>query len=322
MLSRRGQLASRLKTKPSLAGNGLLERMRSTTFALLGITAAMGLGLVALVSQQGWPYLPALPIPAAPPEHAAVHDARVVTPSLIASGPLEFHTGTSGSAQFAGFGGVKGPVIQARGSSHLSGSHQVGGRAVSPPSPGEGQSAGEGTAEPAPPSQPVSEAPAPTPAPTATPVSAPNPASTSTPAPATVAPSTSGAAPPVSSSSGDDQDHSSAQGHSYGQSHSSEQGHSYGQSHSSEQGHSYGQSHSYEHGHSYPQGGGYPGGRETAHQHWSHPPTPAPQPPVAAAAPEPVPTQPAAPSVESPERYGGRGYGSHGQGHGFFGHDR
>ena len=311
MLSRRGQLASRLKAKPSLAGNGLLERMRSTTFALLGITAAMGLGLVALVSQQGWPYLPALPIPAAPAEHGAVHDARVVTPALIAAGPLELRTGTS--AQFAGFNGPATPVW---GSSHLSGSHQVGGQAVPPSSPDNGQSEGEGTAEPAPSSQPVSEAPAPVPTPTATPVSAPapapTPASTSTPssAPATAAPSTSGAAPPLSSSSDDDQGYASDHNHSHGPSHSYDQGHAYGQSHSSDQ------------GHQYPQGGSYSGGRETAHQHWSHTPA-ALQPPVAAAAPESVPSQPAAPAVESPEGTGGgHGYGSYGHGHGFFGHDR
>ena len=299
-------MASWLKLKPSLAGTGLLERMRSTAFALLGITAAMGLGLVALASQQGWPYLPALPIPAAPAEHGAVHDARVVTPSLIAAGPLELRIGTSDtgtSAQFAGFGGPKGPATAVPGSSHLSGSHQVGAQAVSPSSPGDGQPGGEGTGE-APPSQPVSETPAPAPAPTptATPVSVPAPASTSTPVPATVAPSTSGAAPPVSSSSDDDQGHSSDQGHSHGQGHSYDQGHSYGQGHSSEQ------------GHSYPQGGGSSGGRETAHQHWSHSPAPAPQPPLAAAAPESVPTQPAPPAVELPEGVGGRGYGSYGHG--------
>lgn len=79
MLSWRGQPLSRLKARPSFAGTGLLERMRSTTFALLGITAAMGLGLVAVVSQQGWPLLPAAPLPPLPVEQSGIDDATVVT---------------------------------------------------------------------------------------------------------------------------------------------------------------------------------------------------------------------------------------------------
>src|SRR6478672_5460474 len=81
MLSRRGQLLARLKVKPSFAGTGLLERMRSTTFALLGITAAMGLGLVAVISQQGWPVLPVVPIPGLEADQAKVHDAAVAARS-------------------------------------------------------------------------------------------------------------------------------------------------------------------------------------------------------------------------------------------------
>src|SRR6476469_7116489 len=63
MLSPRGQLLSRLPARPSFAGRGLFERVRSTAFALLGLTAAMALGLVALMVHQSWPEFPVVPIP-------------------------------------------------------------------------------------------------------------------------------------------------------------------------------------------------------------------------------------------------------------------
>jgi outer membrane biosynthesis protein TonB len=73
-----GQWLSRHVRRPSLAGRGLPERMRSTTFALLGITAAAGLGLVAIFSQQSWPLLSPDPLPSAPAGSEAVHEAMIV----------------------------------------------------------------------------------------------------------------------------------------------------------------------------------------------------------------------------------------------------
>ena len=55
VFSRRGHSLSHLVSKPSLAGDRLLERMRSTTFALLGLTTAVGLGLVAFISSRVGP---------------------------------------------------------------------------------------------------------------------------------------------------------------------------------------------------------------------------------------------------------------------------
>jgi hypothetical protein len=52
-----------LPARPSFAGHGLFERLRSTAFALLGTTAALALGLVALAAHQGWPDFPIAPIP-------------------------------------------------------------------------------------------------------------------------------------------------------------------------------------------------------------------------------------------------------------------
>jgi len=62
MLFRRGHSLPRPPARFSFAGRSVVERMRSTAFALLGVTTAMALGLVALVSHQSWPYLPAAPI--------------------------------------------------------------------------------------------------------------------------------------------------------------------------------------------------------------------------------------------------------------------
>jgi hypothetical protein len=50
----------------SLAGDGLLVRLRSTSIALLAVVAAVGLGLVAFISQMGWPAVFSGPIPAGP----------------------------------------------------------------------------------------------------------------------------------------------------------------------------------------------------------------------------------------------------------------
>lgn len=70
------------RSKPSVFGDGLPERLRSTSFALLGITAAAGLGLIGLVLHQGWPIAPNLPIPGIPPKHEAVQERTVVAEAV------------------------------------------------------------------------------------------------------------------------------------------------------------------------------------------------------------------------------------------------
>jgi hypothetical protein len=50
----------------SLAGDGLLVRLRSTSIAMLATVAAIGLGLVAFASQIGWPEVFSGPIPTGP----------------------------------------------------------------------------------------------------------------------------------------------------------------------------------------------------------------------------------------------------------------
>jgi hypothetical protein len=63
----------------SLTGDGLLVRLRSTMIALLGLVAAVGLGLVAVVSQIGWPSVVSGPIPN-PPAPAVVRNDAIVAP--------------------------------------------------------------------------------------------------------------------------------------------------------------------------------------------------------------------------------------------------
>jgi hypothetical protein len=58
-------------------GGGLLERARSTTLALLGVTAAVGLGTVALALNQSWPLIAGSPVPAPPAGGVAGGEAGV-----------------------------------------------------------------------------------------------------------------------------------------------------------------------------------------------------------------------------------------------------
>jgi hypothetical protein len=66
--------------RPSLAGKGLPERMRSTAFALLGLTAAAGLALVAIFAQLGFPLLEPAPLPNEPSAAQSVAEAEKLTP--------------------------------------------------------------------------------------------------------------------------------------------------------------------------------------------------------------------------------------------------
>jgi hypothetical protein len=66
---------------PSVVGSGLPERMRSTAFALLGLTAAAGLALVAIFAQLGFPLLEPAPLPAEPTASESIAAAEKVAPA-------------------------------------------------------------------------------------------------------------------------------------------------------------------------------------------------------------------------------------------------
>jgi hypothetical protein len=178
MLPRKGPSPPRLFRRPSFAGRGLLERTRSTGFALLGITAAMGLGLVALVSQQSWPYLPASPIPEYGAEQGRVDSAIAVAPP-----PAGFGTPASHSPARKDLP-ERGAARRGTNDARLSRSDPV---SVDPDisGPTGPQSTGEGTTPPAapgpdpsssvPPPPPIPQTPAPAPPSVPAPQAAVNP---------------------------------------------------------------------------------------------------------------------------------------------------
>ncbi|HET8813570.1 MAG TPA: hypothetical protein VFM51_01270 [Solirubrobacterales bacterium] len=70
----RTKLLSSLQA-PSFAGSGLPERMRTTAFAFLGLTAAAGLAFVAIFAQLSFPLLSPAPLPSDPSRENAVAEA-------------------------------------------------------------------------------------------------------------------------------------------------------------------------------------------------------------------------------------------------------
>src|SRR5436853_2664119 len=68
---------------PSLAGTGLPERMRTTAFAFLGLTAAAGLALVAIFAQISFHVLSPAPLPSEPARENAVAEAEALDHSPV-----------------------------------------------------------------------------------------------------------------------------------------------------------------------------------------------------------------------------------------------
>jgi hypothetical protein len=96
VLYKRRQQRPRLAGRPSVLGQGLLERARAMSLALLGVTAAVGLAIVALALNQGWPLIAGSSIPPIPPQHQEVGKATVAAPAqpesagrrVLSPGPL------------------------------------------------------------------------------------------------------------------------------------------------------------------------------------------------------------------------------------------
>ena len=59
----------------SLAGDGMLLRLRNASIALVATVAAVGLGLTLFISQLGFPAVFSGPIPDSPAQSGSVHDA-------------------------------------------------------------------------------------------------------------------------------------------------------------------------------------------------------------------------------------------------------
>ena len=142
----------------SLAGTGLPERMRSTTFAVLGLVAAAGLALVAMFALPGWPLLSPAPLPSGPARDTVGEAVALSQPSPDLAG--------------GGYGSALGESVPApRGGSGIGG--ETGGRNsdVGVSGPAAVVKAGVGQ------SPPEADAPAPAPAPETSGESAPAAAS-------------------------------------------------------------------------------------------------------------------------------------------------
>jgi hypothetical protein len=153
--------------RPAVFGNGMLERARATSLALLGFTAAVGLAIVALAANQGWPLIAGSSIPTIPPRHAAVGPGVAVAglePSVA-----QAEVAPAGSRHPAGARGATGHSADARPvapapapSSELVVSPSV----PTPPRGGDSPGAPEPPPKPpTQPSQPTAGAPAAAPAP-------------------------------------------------------------------------------------------------------------------------------------------------------------
>jgi len=114
---------------PSFAGEGLPERMRSISFALLGLTAAAGLALVAIFAQLSFPVLSPAPLPDEPSLSESIGDARKLTPDRPAVVLVAAHPARSGPA-----GGGSSTRQASQGSSGSPGSS---GGVQSSPTPAE-----------------------------------------------------------------------------------------------------------------------------------------------------------------------------------------
>lgn len=160
----------------SVAGRGLPERMRSTAFLFLGLTAAAGLALVAIFAQMSFPLLSPAPLPRDPSRATAVAEAEVVatSPGLSPSVPARPPRGS-------GVHDVPGQEGRRRFAQAEPGTAKAA-PVVSPQPASSGVDRGGVTAEPvettAPSAAPVpveSPPPAPSPAPAAAPVAEPAP---------------------------------------------------------------------------------------------------------------------------------------------------
>lgn len=222
-----GKRLLRLPARSTVLGGGLLERARSTTLALLGVTAAFGLCMVALALNQSWPLLADSPIPAAPAGDAAVDEATVV--SRASRHRAGARAGTADRPRQGGRRAgakVPGPGTAPAGSVAGGPSRLVVAPSTPVDSGGSGRADSPAAEKPEPSPAPAAKSPAPTPAPAPAPSSAapsaPSPPPTPEPTEApSSGPTAAGAQPeesgPPSWSNGD--------GHAYGRSKSEWGGH-------------------------------------------------------------------------------------------------
>lgn len=219
VLSKNRQRSLRSAARASVLGDGLLERTRSTSLALLGATAAIGLAMIALALNQGWPLIAGAPIPGLGSGHQAVGKAAVVTKAKAQGSPPAISAATSKASPGISSGkprSRRGVPVALAGSQ----APQAGGFVAAHPTPASPVAAGP-AGEAAPDPTPVVQQPAPAVAPAPAPAPAAVPASSSS----SSSPGTAPEAPrspipsqaPPADNEGDEHGHGHA---SHGHSHS------------------------------------------------------------------------------------------------------
>jgi hypothetical protein len=222
VLSKHRQRSLRSAARASVLGDGLLERTRSTSLALLGVTAAIGLAMVALALNQNWPLIAGAPIPGFGSQHQAVGKAAVVAKARTRAGrpAISAATGQAASPRVSSGKPRSRPGVTVA----LAGSQapQAAGLVASHPTPASPAAAGP-PSEAAPDPTPVAQQPAPAVTPAPAPAVAAVPVSSSSSSP----PSTASETPespipsqvPPAGNEGDEHGHghtSHGHGHSHG----------------------------------------------------------------------------------------------------------
>jgi hypothetical protein len=158
MISRLGQAMPRFLAGANVAGEGMRERLRATTFALFGLVTAVGLVLVGIAYNQGWPVFADSPIPGIPTERVgAAAIAADAVPGRAQSGNVPASHGSAPAGQSV--------FVPDRSSAPDSSSQQL--PATAPGGPGQSPSGQGGVDVPASPTPtpagqpPAAEAPAP-----------------------------------------------------------------------------------------------------------------------------------------------------------------
>jgi hypothetical protein len=232
-----GKLLSRIP-RGSLLGDSLLVRARTTSFAVLGASASVGLAVLAIALHEDWPLVPGSPPPRPVARHAALGEATAVGGGRSRAGVASGAAAPGGNATGAQRGAQSQPPAGAHphpAPSTGSVTAPTGELVVSPSvqAPESGHTGGSGGAHspriPPRPPKPKPVPPAKTP-PAPPPAVAPPPAPSPAP-PAPTPEATASASPPEESNV---PSWSNGQGHAYGR---EDGGHGHGDSGGSGDGH-------------------------------------------------------------------------------------
>jgi hypothetical protein len=169
MISRLGQAMPRFLAGANVAGEGMRERLRAATFALFGLVTAVGLVLVGIAYNQGWPDFADSPIPGMPIEH--VGKATIAAYAVH----KQAESGSGSASHGAAPAGQAGVVPDRSSDPHSSSQHQLptaapNGQVPGQAPPGQGGADAPGSPAPAPAPQaadqpPAAQSPAPDPRP-------------------------------------------------------------------------------------------------------------------------------------------------------------